>query len=252
MIVPRVALHKAMGGRQRVYARKGVGSFPMGFGGKGIYPAQRGFLRTGGFYGRFGSSALGSPVERKFHDVNLADSLVSNAGTIHSGINLIAQGVTESTRVGRVAFIKSIFMREAFQITESAVQTSGSDHVRTMIILDKQANGAAPAVSDIITAPSVAFFGFNQLANKSRFKILYDKITTLRVYAAGGNGTAIELVRTSAVRSWYKKFKNPIRIEFDDTTGAVTEIRSNNFVVLSIAKQGIVKWDAAFRLRFTD
>ncbi len=218
--------------------------------GRAIMPSQRGYLRTGGYYG--GTRMLGTAKERKFHDVALADTLVSTTGTVHTGINLIAQGVTESTRVGRAAFIKSIFMRMTFQLSESTSQASGSDWVRTIVLLDKQANGALPTVADVITAPSIPAFGFNNLANKQRFHILYDKWCHVRIWAAGGNGTAIETMRSREIKSWYKKFKKPVAIEFSSTTGAITEVRSNNFVVISISLQNIIKWDADFRLRFTD
>ncbi len=199
------------------------------------------------------SSALGTAKERKFHDVDLADSLVATAGTVHTGINLIPQGMTDITRIGRVAFIKSIYMREIFQLTESAVQGSGSDHVRTMVIWDRQANKALPTVANILSGTSsIPFLDFNNLVNKNRFTILHDKVTHIRVLAAGGNGTAIETIRNTVTKSWYKKFKMPVPIEFDGTAGAITEITSNNFIVLSIARQGIIKWDAHFRLRFTD
>ncbi len=211
-----------------------------------------GFLRTGGFYGRFGSRALGSMKEQKFHDINLADALVSGSGSIQGEINAIAQGVTESTRVGRVAFITSIFLREQFSIIESALAGTSSGYVRTMVVLDKQCNGAQASVTDILTVPTIKFFGFNNLANKNRFKVLHDKITKVTIPAAGGNGTAIETCRGNTVRSWYKKFKKPLAIEFSSTTGAITEVRSNNIIILSIGIQGIVKWDAALRIRFTD
>ncbi len=213
---------------------------------------QVGYLRTGGFYGRYGSRLLGSDKERKFHDVNLADTLVAAAGTIHTGVNLIAQGITESTRVGRVAFVKSFFLREQFTLTEGVLQNASVDYVRTIVVLDKQCNGALPAVTDVLTVPTIKFFGFNNLANKNRFKILHDKMTKVSIPAAGGNGTAIETCRGHSVRTWYKKFKKPVPIEFSDVTGAITEVRSNNLFILSIGLQGVAKWDAAIRLRFTD
>ncbi len=209
--------------------------------------------RTAQMTGRYGSRALGTFKEQKFHDVDIVDTIVSSAGSVQTSLNLIAQGITDKLRIGRVAFITRLYMREHFQITESVLQGNGSDNVRTMVILDKQCNKAIPAVSDILSGTgTIPLLDFNNLTNKNRFRVLYDKTKHISVSAAGGNGTAIETMRKSVTSQWFKKFKKPIPIEFTDATGDQNTITSNNLIVLSIAGQGIVKWDGHFRLRFTD
>ncbi len=59
--------------------------------------------RVGGYYGRYANGG-----ELKFHDVDLVDAVVAAGFNVTETINIIAQGVTESTRVGRKCTIKSI------------------------------------------------------------------------------------------------------------------------------------------------
>ncbi len=206
----------------------------------------RGFTRRGGYYGRYNLGA----GEQKFHDVDLDDAVISSNGAITDSINLIAQGVTESTRVGRKCVIRNIGWKFRIKEPETNGGTSAppSDTVRVILYLDKQCNGAAATVGGILE--STDFQSFNNLANRSRFHIMMDRIYTLN--HAGGIGTAADQDCAEVVvdDSFYKRCNIPL--EFDATTGAVTEIRSNNIGVLLITEGGTAGFESKFRLRFTD
>ena len=66
-----------------------------------------GYTRSSGFYGRFAKPN----GEMKFHDVDLDDAVIAAGANATASINLIAQGVTESTRVGRKCTITAINWR---------------------------------------------------------------------------------------------------------------------------------------------
>ncbi len=190
-------------------------------------------------------------IEKKFHDLDIVDATIAAGGTIaQPSCNLIPQGVTEVTRVGRKATIKSINWR--FNI--STVEQDGvanpldSDTVRVILYLDKQANGAAAAVTDILETDD--FQSFNNLANKSRFRTLMDRTYTINVEAGGGDGVASDWASTRVDDTFFKKVNIPI--EFDSTTGALTEIRSNNIGVLLLGVSATTVFDSKMRLRFTD
>jgi hypothetical protein len=210
-----------------------------------------GYYRRSGYYGRFGST--GSGVEMKFHDVDVNDAAVATNGSIlNSGsVNLIAQGVTESTRVGRKAVLRSINWRWNIKKAATTAGSSASETVRLVLYLDKQCNGAAAGVTDILESDD--YQSFNNLANKGRFKILMDRHYTINAQAGGGDGTTEDYGAMEVNGSFFKKCSIPI--EFSSTTGAITEIRSNNLGVLILSKNGTSTapvFDSKMRLRFTD
>lgn len=207
-----------------------------------------GYDRTGGYYGRYGPQAISQ--ELKYFDVTADDGVVAAAGYIQS-INTIPQGVTATTRVGRVCTIKSIgFHYCAILPDEVAVSTVISDTLRVMVILDKQANGATAAVTDVLN--TAHWQSFNNLANSKRFRVLYDKYvelvpTGISLNVAGSAFAQSELVKRG---SFYKKCNIPL--EFSGTTGAQSEIKSNNLLLLLISASGTVGFQSKFRVRFTD
>ncbi len=203
--------------------------------------------RVGGYYGRF----AGTRGELKFHDVDLDDAVVATVGTITPSINLIAQGTTESERIGRKCTLKSVEWRYQMLLQEQdAVTTPASgDTLRTIIFVDKQANGATAVVLDLLE--SASWQSFYNLSNQNRFVILFDKLHTNN-YAglASDNVTVVSQALNVKNYSWKKRCNIPL--EFSNTTGALTEIRSNNIGVLVISATQSMKLDSKFRLRFDD
>jgi len=213
-----------------------------------ILPAQRGFMRRSGFYGRYGSRAIGSESEQKFFDTALAFS-VDSAGEVPATgqLVLIPQGVTESTRVGRKCVVKSIVMRGNFSTTFGVTSTGGV--LVLYLILDKQCNGAAAAATDVFMSTSFTSNGMRNLANSSRFVILKRWIIHMNPMA-GIVTVPMDMVRHI---EFYKKCNIPL--EFSSTTGAITELKSNNLFLMAVSSGPFDDW-AAFagtcRVRFTD
>ncbi len=219
--------------------------------GEFVHEAQRGYLRTGGFYGRYRSVGyVGATGELKFHDIAVDDASIAVNGVIQNtgSINLIPQGVTEVQRVGRKCVIRSINWRYNLQIAAQANLTS-DETIRMIMYVDKQANGATATVTGILETDD--YQSFRNLANSGRFNILYDKTHSLNASAGGGDGTANDAAPMNINRAFYKKCSIPL--EFDSTTGAITEIRSNNIGILTVSKNGTVAvLDSRIRLRFSD
>ncbi len=206
---------------------------------------RAGFSRTSGFYGRYPPGG----TELKFHDLDLDDALIASGGTITNSLNLIAQGTTESTRIGRKCNVRSIAWRFALELPEGTDDTKTSDVARVMLYLDKQANGATAAVTDILE--SADYQSFNNLANKSRFRTLMDRTYVLNSSAGGTSAASTDQWGAVTIDdTWFHKCNVPI--EFDSTAGAITEIRSNNFGVLLISLSGNIKFDSKIRVRFSD
>jgi len=203
--------------------------------------------RVGGYYGRY----AGSKGETKFHDVAGNDAVVASGGTVVDSLNKIAQGVTESERVGRKCTIKSLSVHYQLTLPESdAVATPvDGDITRVIFYVDKQANGATIAVTDLLETADI--LSFYNLANSSRFVILCDKMHSLNYLTMASDGAG--LVSQALViknYSFHKSLNTPI--EFSATTGAITEIRSNNIGRLVISEKGLSGFFAEHRLRFQD
>ncbi len=192
-----------------------------------------------------------SPVEMKFHDVDLDDAVVATGGTVTASVNLIPQGVTEKTRIGRKCNITRINWRWNITLpeTDAVATASPGDVIRMIMYLDKQANGATAAVTDILE--SASYLSYNNLVNKGRFQTLMDRKVTINYLSLASDGAGV--VSSASVTKtgrFHKKCNIPI--EFNAGTGAITEIRSNNIGVLLISVANQLAFTSKIRLRFSD
>ncbi len=205
---------------------------------------------------RVARAAAPASVELKFHDVDV-DQAVGNlsAGVILNtdSINFIAQGVTESTRVGRKCTIKSIGWRGQLQLASSSGATLGAPiSTRLMLVQDKQCSGLVPTVAGVLETAN--YQSFNNLNNKGRFRTLYDQTFDLTNSAGAGNGTAND---SNAVNMSFDFFKNvniTLEIADENTPPVIADIRTNNLFILMITDStgSRVALDSKIRLRFLD
>ncbi len=190
--------------------------------------------------------------ELKFHDIdvdhtaaNISAGVILNSGSI----NLIVQGISESQRIGRKCTIKKIGWRGLItRIADASSVLPVPMTTRIMLVLDKQANGATAAVTDVLETAN--YQSFNNLSNKGRFVVYSDQTHVMNSVNGAGNGTAND---ASAVQKEFTFFKKvDIPLEFSAAAGAITELRSNNLFVLMIssASQGVIGLDSKVRLRF--
>ncbi len=210
-------------------------------------PSPKRARATPRLYGRRASFQGGL----KFHDVTLDDAVVASGGEVTPTINIIAQGITESTRIGRKCTITSIWWR--YQLTLpvfDAVAVPGNpDVVRMILYQDKQCNGATIAVTDLLETAN--FQSFRNLSNQGRFIVFMDKVYNMNYMTLASDNASV--VSGNQVRRDYTFFKKcNIPIEFNNTTGAIGEIRSNNIGVLMISQSGVSGLNSQFRLRFSD
>ncbi len=193
-------------------------------------------------------------VELKFHDLDVLDALIAVGGTIaEDSVLTIAQGTTESQRIGRKLTVHSINWRFDMRLPSTAVVTDTSDVVRIILYLDKQTNGAAATVTGILETAN--FQSFNQLANKSRFRTLMDRTYVIECKAGSGRGSTDTLSYGEAREDdtlFLKNLKIPIEYDNSVTTGVITSIRSNNIGVLTLSEGGLVAFTSKMRIRFAD
>lgn len=189
--------------------------------------------------------------EMKFFDTTVSVGTVSAAGNIQPSMNLIPQSVTESGRIGRVTRIRRVQINGEVRLDPVASGAGPpSDRLRFIVYLDKQANGATAQVTDLLETADI--LSFRNLSNSSRFQVLSDQTKDINFQAGGGDvaGANSNFAGNFKSLKLYKTCNIPV--EFSATTGAITEIRSNNIGILLISENATANCKWVCRLRFTD
>ncbi len=227
-----------------------------------LFAPQRGFARLGGFYGRYagagGRQRRYGRGETKFFDTPISFVNLNNlAGEVfQDSVNLIPQGVQEDERVGRKCNLVSMEMKLQYTAGADADEPY-DDVIRIIIFLDKQANGAIATPQEILQDPTV--FSFYNLENSSRFRILYDNTQSFNSLGATDADPINHIPKYSARNRYLRCYKRMnLPIEFGGTTGALTEVRSNNIGILGIrqaagiVEQPVISGNGRVRVRFSD
>lgn len=192
---------------------------------RGLLPSQR------GNYGRYGKNG-----EMKFFDTALAYTTITNSGVITSPtFNLIDLGTGEQNRIGRKVTVKRIQIRGTLQNRSQEDPAMTSNKFRVIVYQDKQCNGAAATVTDILDSADVD--SFRNLQNSQRFRILSDKFYVSNIKGGGQN--------SAGTKTWgeeYKHFKVFIKcnipLEFGTTSPpTIADLRSNNLGILAIVEE---------------
>lgn len=237
--------------RQRTYAPSPRNPMLGSFRGRSIrrFNPRGAPYRQGGFRPIPTRSAMGlnRPAglpEKKFLDVNTGFN-VDTTGSV-TALNAMAQGTSQSTRVGNKISMTSIQIRLSFV---NGTTTTSAPVIRWMIIYDKQTNAAAPTIADVLQ--TVGVLSPMNMANRDRFVILAEE--TFRPDNTF-NDTA-----TVAEYSEYKQRYVKLRLDtiYNNTNGGtVADINSGGlfFIALSNVADGTMEPGAAFyaRLRYTD
>ena len=131
------------------------------------------------------------------------------------------------------------------RVQNSVTSGTGVDqHHRFLLVLDSQTNGAAPAITDVLT--SVSTLAYPNLNNRSRFRILLDKTVVLNASAEPFSHT-------------FEKHFLPLNIAVTynaGNTGTVADIATNSlyFIALGTQAAGATAGacTVASRVRFSD
>jgi len=186
--------------------------------------------RTGGY-------GAGSGKEMKF--VDLASNIV-NLNSSTTNVQLlatIAQGASQSQRIGRKVQLKSVQIKGRVY----ASTTTTISGCRYLVVYDKQANKAAPVWTDIMD--TATYDAMKRDDNKDRFIILRDVITQVI-----GNSTTPSTGQESQTVDLFIKINMPT--EFAAVgTGAIGDIVAGSLWLISIGE--ITAGTAAAFLEFT-
>lgn len=180
--------------------------------------------------------------EWKFLDTVINDQNV-NTTPVLTLLNGLVPGNSASQRIGMKVQIKSLQMH----LSNYVISGSGIDQIHRMwIVIDRQANGLAPTLAQIMTQADT--MGLRNLENRRRFKIVMDKSFLLN--ATGEPGS-------SKLWKVYMKFKRPIVVEYNSgVAGTVADIVSNSlyFIQVGTSAAGVTagKVIGNIRIRYLD
>ncbi len=181
------------------------------------------------------------------------DAVIATGGTIaEDSLLTIPEGNGQSERNGRKITVRSIHMRFDILLPTTAVATATSDGVRVIVYLDRQTNGAAPVILDLLNVAD--WQSFRNLGNAGRFTILMDKQFAMVCKAGSGRGTTDTLSYgdDERVLMWNKKVNIPVIYDDSANTGVITSMCCNNIGILTISKSGLAAFGSRIRVRYTD
>lgn len=166
--------------------------------------------------------------------VNIKEFSTTNSPTAGSSANgfsmvEINQGTGLSERIGNQITVTNMMVRGCIKTPTTNGDTPAYNNcVTVMIVQDRQANGAIPAVSDILVAstytdPSTSM---RNLENRSRFKILAKR----QMILIGGTNANTYYFEMSV--------KKPIKIIYNGTGSGYTNVRTNQIWFLCFDNLG--------------
>ena len=183
--------------------------------------------------------------EWKYLDTTIAAGPLTNAGTF-TLLDGLLPGSGASQRIGMKVAIRSVEIRTRIT-TSAAAQTAQVG--RTILLLDHQTNGAAPAALTDFLTPGT-FLGCRNLAARKRFKFCWDKTYSTGGFASNADPMII-------YRHAYLKFRRPIIVEYNTgVAGTVADIVSNALYFIQLGDQAAAGTNATIqttvRVRYTD
>lgn len=184
-------------------------------------------------------------VEKKYSETSFTGSIGGVGAPKIQLLNGIAQGDGGTTRDGDQVKFTDLGVRLWLKNTQAF-----SDVYRVMIVLDKQADGTAPTIAEVLENAGV--LNFNNMDNKMRFSVLKDELFYL-----SPNGDTGEMKLLKMYLDLTKKYKKSkgLRTRYSDTGAAVTDIASNSLWLIIFNRSGTANGsDVEYktRIRYVD
>jgi len=178
------------------------------------------------------ATKMTSSSELKVADIASAAYVADTTGSV-TLLAVPILGSDMTNRIGRKIRLKSVYLRGTLQRESYAVGDHPATNCRLILVHDKQPNGAAPAITDILTAStSVAHLNLN---NRDRFAILKDKIWSLDPFYLNqtANNQYSGMGRTVAPIKIFKKLD--LEVIFNATNGGtIADINSGALLLVTI------------------
>lgn len=171
------------------------------------------------------------PARRTQRELNFVDTQLTNVGFDTTGsvtlLNGMVQGTTASTRIGRKITMTQIICNLR---AVSNTNTLFNDF-RMALVLDTQANGAAPAITDIYDV--INSTSMRNISNGTRFRIL----KTWEDCNVGNQTTAGQQTDNTCMAFKYFQRCN-ITVTYNaNNAGTVGDIQTNALYIITMGNQ---------------
>lgn len=176
-------------------------------------------------------------------------------------LNATKEGNASFERNGRRIVMKSLHLNGIITPNASAPGSTVSKYGRIMVIYDKQANGAAPALADVLLSESAGSSETNvysglRMANRGRFEIIIDERIVFPpiTASAGAISSALCLTGEEAKISRFSRLKDRVtEYNGSNASPSVAEITTGSLYLLVLGETATTadynfKWNS--RLKF--
>jgi len=192
--------------------------------------------------------------ELKWNDIGGNAVYVADTTGVVTLLNGMVRGLDAvGNRIGRKIYNKQVLIRGAVAMNAAnGVGAGANQSARIIVFEDRDGNGAAPAVVDVLVAANA--FAMYNLNNRDRFKILYDKQTTFT--GAGNNGAAYVGAGSIAAKVDIDLPVNVCTIFNAGNAGTAADINSGAIYMLTVgtiaAGANASGYDLNTRVRYAD
>lgn len=194
------------------------------------------------------SSTRYAVPEKKCVDVASATYLCDTTGSV-TALNLIDEGTTESSRIGRRVQIKSVQLRGMVDPVDGSTSAC---FARVMLIWDKQVNGVIATIAQILSAATSN--SFMNLDNRERFVVLMDKPFAVGAFSNVATTAYAQSPTVHAVNEYKQLPANSYTI-YDGTGSGIGDINTGALYLVTIGNQAAgagARLVATTRVRYTD
>lgn len=171
----------------------------------------------------------------------------------------VSLGTGESARIGRIAYLKQIYIQGHVYFANGTTSTKGGGSVTFWLVQDKQTNGAQCGSDEVLLEPldtSLAPTAFQNLQFSDRFRVLKKwKVTAQQPSITTSTGNTTVTNAQDVQFSAFCKLNN-MKVEYKAAgTSAISDHTSNSLHLIAIGDNTIDGGSAIryqCRTRFTD
>jgi len=205
-------------------------------------------------------SAKSMKAELKGIDLAATGFALTSAGACFQIQGIPIEGSGPDDRTGRNIRMNSLEVRGFIHLDATNAAGRAQTLARIMLIYDRQPNGAAPAITDVLqdsTGATSTFVGLN-LNNKDRFIVLRDRQVLLPQLGVAGvppgtvtNANELNLDKTYNIHEYIKL--SGLEQTFKASAGAVADLSTGGlFIAALIGVTDGWRIEYASRLRYYD
>lgn len=178
-------------------------------------------------------------AEKKHLTTSIGGANIAAAGVVNSAV-VLSQGSSASTRTGNQIHLSLLTMMG----NASIAAASAGDLYRLIVGWDTEADGAAPAVTDVLeTAAFTATYNRDKVKPGGRFMILTDKIIQCNAMTAV-TGAVVHPIR-------YTRKLDKV-VYYQSNAGTISDVLKNNLFTIQITLNGTVNTTLNAQVCFTD